>query len=283
MGADVLKRIGIVVALATLTVMTGCAADTADRQTRLSSLDLIGLWKVTEADGADTETWLAINAGWLTVWTPCSALSLSWVSDGAQFRIGSWGGSGPCVDMSTELDAWLTAARGVEPVGDGALRLLDSVGDHVALLTRDTAPDPFDFGENGMQQVEVPVVDADAITAETDPPALDAGLEPVDEETISGRWVPVDYEGSGDPYVQFDVDAGYLVSDGCNEASGPLLVADDGRVRVGRYGAATDIGCDNIDLPARVELTVRAGVDPQTDELVLFDRGGEELVRLVRA
>jgi len=247
-----------------------------------SPLGLVGLWTVTEADGARPETWLSVGDRSLTIWTPCDAVSGSFVSDGARVRAQVTNGFGPCLDTSLESEPWFAAIRGFEPGDDGIIRLVGETGDPVAVLTPSPAPAPFDFAENGLQQAEVPVVTDEMLAAAAEPVPLDPGLVPVDDAGLAGRWTLAGYEGAGTPHAVFDTDGSYRATDGCNSVGGPLLVNAGGRFRAGPGGGMTQMACDNVDLPRWVKLAARAGMDSQTNELVLVDHDGAELARLER-
>lgn len=245
-----------------------------------SPLDLIGLWTVTEADGAQPETWISFSDRWLTIWSPCASVNGSWVSDGARLRARVSNGFGPCITTSMEPEPWFTAIRDFEITDDGTVRLLSEAGEKVALLTPAFAPTPFDFGENGLQQAEVPVVTDDMLEAAAQPTALDAALVPADDSMLVGHWTLADYDGVGTPDAVFDADGTYHATDGCNSVGGPYLVNEGGRFRAGPWGVMTGMGCDNVDLPEWIKSAARVGIDPKTEELVLVDHDGAELARL---
>ena len=294
-----LNRTRIAVAVATILLITGCtakpgpgstpepAAETAASAEAPSALELVGLWRVAEAEPFDEPVWFAFHPTWFTVWTEnCWSAGGVWVADGASVSASVASGSGDCAyEIFTSVYEWFPTIHSFERTSSadgGGWRLLDASGATVAQLTAETRPDAISVDESDLLAPLVPVVDAEARAHfHADPAPLPEPLTPADADILEGRWNLVDYEGAGDPHVTFEDGRNYGASDGCNIMPSPMLIGAEGRFR-GAMTGSTQIGCDNVDLPKWTAETARIGVDGETRELVLLDASGMELARLIR-
>ncbi len=238
-------------------------------------LDLVGLWRVTEADGVDPETWLRLDAGWYMVWAPCGGLGGGWQAGTHAFVAAPpSNGIGDGCDLDDDLP-WLSGAVAYERDGDG-WRLLDDGGAVTARLHVDGGP-PLrtDTIDDLLQAPEVTDRTREWLA---EPAPLPDSLAPVAADDLVGRWVPVaDHET--EPFLDLAADRTWTGSDGCNANGGAWVVDGDGRFLT-TSGDQTQIGCDGEDLNGAMASARRAGLDEET--LVLLDGSGAELTRLVR-
>ncbi|HWR84877.1 MAG TPA: hypothetical protein VN200_02660, partial [Rhodoglobus sp.] len=237
-------------------------------------VDLVGLWRVSDAEGADERTWLRLDAGELTLWQECGYLSGAWVATDALFLGSIYGGNGDCISGNRVPELpWLEAAAGYTRTGDG-WALTDAGGAVVATLSVDGAPAPH---PDIIDDYTRPPVVTDATREALAPAApLPSGFEVAD---VTGRWVATAPGAPEQPFVEFAPDGSWTGSDGCNGGAGRW--ASDGRGGLlTTSGVSTLIGCDGVQVPGMVASARSAGM--QFGELVLFDAAGQELGRLQR-
>lgn len=235
------------------------------------AIELVGLWRVSDAEGESPDTWLRLDAGEGLLWRGCGVHSYSWAARDGAFISGVWSWSG--CDQTTPLAApWLDDAVSYEKGGDG-WALLDDAGAVTAHLARDGAPPPSPDLPNGLTE---PVVDARTKLHFQQPVPLPSSLTAGD---ITGRWLMEELQDNPRVYVEFTGDT-WSASDGCNGQGGDWMTAGSGLLVTGS-GFSTAVGCENIPIAGRVTETTSAGFDGET--LVLVGAAGSELVRLVRA
>ena len=180
---------------------------------------LVGLWRVTEAGGEKSDTWLRL-ADKLMVWSECGRAHGSWVARGSAFLadVTSWG-SGYCAPgYEVDKTPWLTAAASwVEQ--DDVIVLFNEKDELLVTLTIDGAPPKSkDYLD---EYVEQPVENVDSFE-EVSP--LPDGIEEPDD--IVGRWVNRDspYDGS---FIDFASDRTWRDSDSWF-ANGRWALGEDG-------------------------------------------------------
>lgn len=238
-------------------------------------LALVGLWRVTEAEGVEGDTWLRLDAGEYTVWAPCGGLMSGWLASKHAFVAASpSSGLGGCefVDLP-----WLTGAVAYEADGEG-WRLLDSSGAITARLKVDGEPP---LREDTIESMlRAPVVTDRTREWLADPAPLLDSLTPVSSDDLTGRWRSViDHET--EPFLDLADDRTWTGSDGCNQNGGAWAVDDGSRI-LATSGSQTEIGCDGEALPSALATARRAGLEADARTLVLLDGAGQELARLVR-
>jgi hypothetical protein len=275
-------------------VLTGCTAQGTGAATPAGAgagaspsaapaadpLDLIGLWRVTGAEGEDADTWLRIDAREMQLWRDCGFISWHWAALPGRLTTSVSGASGECAENTAIPDApWLASTVGFEPTAEGWL-FRDADGGVTATLAIGGAPTPIPTSDE--LYTRPPVVDATTRAHFQPPVGLPGSLTPATVEALALRWIPVGFETADDatrPFVEFDTPDGYRASDGCNGARGGWLLGDGGLF------AATDanmtlIGCEGAEVPGWVAGARRAALDG--DELVLLDDFGTELGRLTQ-
>ncbi|MBN0041822.1 META domain-containing protein [Cellulosimicrobium cellulans] len=238
---------------------------------------LVGMWRVSGAEGEGPDTWLRLDAGRYMLWGGCDGyVEGGWEAAGRAFVASDpYGAVAACGADGIREVPWLRAVVAYEPAGEG-WRLLDADGDVVAGLRVDGAPAPIpDAAEH---DARAPEVTDDVRAAFDDPAPLPDGLAPAAVRDVVGRWEP---SGSfaTDPHVVFHEDGTWSGSDGCNGAGGAWALDDGGRL-LATAGPQTLMACDGAGVPGAVSGAARAASDG--GRLVLLDADGTEIVRLVR-
>ena len=242
--------------------------------------DLIGLWRVTEADGEAAETWLRVEVGQFQLWRECGMLMGEWTALPGRLAASISGASGECAEMGTIPEVpWLASTVAFEQADDGWL-LRDGAGSVTAALTVDGAPEPIPTADEMFTRP--PEVDP-ALRASFAPPVeLPASLTPETTEQLVARWIPLGFEGASggiQPFVEFDASGGWTGSDGCNGAMGRWLLGAEG-LFAATAGPTTLIGCDGANVPGWTAAARLAAFDGA--ELVLLDAEGTELGRFTQ-
>lgn len=239
------------------------------------AIDLVGLWRVSDADGEGSETWLRLDADELRLWRGCELVLGSWRAGDQAFVASVWGAAGDCVsNTGAPSVGWLERAASYSRVGDSWV-LRDVDGNVVAGLSIDGGPTPL------ASVLDVysapPAVDVRVREALAPPAPLPEGLQAVTAHELVGRWVPL-RPASTDPHAVFLQDGTWQGSDGCNGGSGRWSVTQ-GQF-LGTSGPSTAIGCEGAPVPGWVGSARLAGFDG--GELVFLDADAQELGRLVR-
>jgi len=240
---------------------------------------LVGLWRVTGAEGEGPDTWLRLDGREYQLWRDRGG---GFVEGGWRAAEGAFVGSPPyaVVGSRTGPDGWpevpwLRASVAYAADGDG-WALLDADGAVVATLRVDGAPEVVSPVDDS--SVTVPEVTEEVRVAFADPAPLPDGLEPAAAQDLLGRWVPsVDHPT--DPYVDVLDDGTWIGSDGCNEGSGAWAVQADGRL-LATGGPMTEQWCEGESVPRSLEHAAHVGLDDGL--LVLLDTDGTEITRLAR-
>jgi len=241
------------------------------------AVELLNLWRVTDAPGEPADTWLRIDVAEFQLWRGCGMIHGSWAATDTLFLGSVTGASGECgtTDSMPTID-WLEEVAFYERIA-GGWELLGDDGALVATLTIDGAPEPIATAADFY--AEPPVVTDDAREALRPPAALPDTLEPAAAAFLHGRWVPMNGASPTDPHVAFDAEGGWSGSDGCNGGGGRWAVDDDGRLPT-TSGPSTMIGCEGAPVPTWVATAQRAAIDG--DLLVLVAQDGADIARLTR-
>lgn len=232
---------------------------------------MIGTWTLTDSATGDIGE-LTLSATGLTGTMPCGTIDGVWVTAGDAW-LGEMSLSDPGCVRDGALDApWLTSTAGVEAT-DAGWHLLAPDGGITATLTE---------GTPGGTAAGTP--DADVIySAQPLPVDLSTGA-------IAGRWLVTEAAesalGAADPtaitryptFVEF-TERTWEISGGCF-GSGRWEDLGDGYVVAMGPGVMVGLGCGGPYVAPLITAMRTAGFDG--DELVLFDRSGDELLRLVR-
>jgi len=275
-----MKRL-LVVAVASALLMSGCAGPVVDAGSlddgaqTVDPIELIGVWRVTNAAHEGDSTWLRL-ADDLMLWNDCGVAGGSWTARNDAFlaEINS-GHSGDCAFGSEFPADWLTGATGYGYI-DGQLALLDAEGERLATLTIDGNPPT---SENYLDEfTEQPDIDEvrEYIVSEVEP--LPADALPV--QSLVGKWIPTDATGNTDPFLEFLPNGSYSGSDGCNGVGGRWVAGSNGAL-LATSGASTMMGCDGSSVPHSISMATTVGM--VGDELTLYDADGAVLGALVAA
>lgn len=241
------------------------------------ALGLVGLWRVSGTTDEEPDTWLRLDALEFQLWRDCGFIMGSWTAGEEAFIASSYGANGDCVEGGLPTVDWLESATAYERTGEG-WQLTDAAGAVVASLAVDGAPRPIETAAEFYAQP--PEVTAQTREAFQRTVPLPAGIEAATVEPLTGRWVPVAFTGATDPHVDFAADGSWEGSDGCNGAGGRWASGLDGEF-LATSGPSTLIGCEGAPVPVWVAGARSAGFDG--DQLLLLDRDGNEIGRLVRA
>lgn len=242
-----------------------------------SAVELIGMWRVSDAAGETNETWLRLDGAEFMLWRDCGVISGSWSASEQLFLAGVHGAMGDCVTGNTipTVD-WLESVVSYE-ASVGGWQLLDASGSAVATLTVDGKPEPHPDIIDYL--AEAPEVTDELRAQFRGAAALPASLAAPASADLIGRWNPIG-EGAGtDAHVEFAADGRYTGSDGCNGSMGRWVLGSAGELLT-TSGPSTLMWCEGAPVPQWVGQAKRAGLDGAN--LVLFDIDGEELGRLAR-
>jgi len=276
-----MKRLLVAVA-AVAVLLSGCAqpstlpdsdgvdavvASLDDGEQLVEPSELVGTWRVSDAEGTSSDTWLRLSVG-LQLHNECGGSFGEWDARDDAFLADVI----PAYpDGCTDSTDWLTNAVGYGFV-DGDLALLGGDGERLATLTDDgTVPDEatwlpntdFDLSQIGL----------------TDHAPLPSEAQPV--EDLVGKWVAVDDPHNTSPFLEFAADGGWNGND-CNSMSGRWVLGENGGILV-TGGITTLVACVP-EQPAVIGwLTGATTVGLVGDELTLYDTDGAALGALVRA
>jgi hypothetical protein len=241
------------------------------------ALGLVGLWRVSGAANEQPDAWLRLDAVEFQLWRDCGMIMGSWTAGEAAFIASTHSASGACVEDEMPTVAWLESATAFERAGDG-WQLTDAAGTVVASLAVDGAPEPIDTAADFYAQP--PELTEETYAAFRRSAPLPAALEAATAESLAGLWVPIEFTGATDPHVDFAADGSWEGSDGCNGAAGRWSSGFAGEF-FATLGPSTLMGCEGAPVPVWIAGARIAGFDG--DQLLLLDRDGNELGRLVRA
>ena len=238
-----------------------------------SPVDLVNLWRVTDADSESAETWLRLDAGEFQLWRDCGMIMGSWRASNGLMLASVFGSSGTCAADTLPVVGWLESVEAFVKTADG-FTLADAAGSPVASLTIDGAPDPIPDAADFYAEPPEVTDDTRAYFAATDP--LPSSLTVGSHE---GQWAAEGTDVSTGAGVEFAADGTWTGSDGCNGGSG-RWAADASGGFLATSGVSTLMACEGASVPSWVAQARLAGFDG--DVLVLLDRDGGELGRLVK-
>ncbi len=271
------------VLLAAALLLGGCASHAAQdppatEPTNGDPTALVGLWRVSDAAGADPDTWIRLGDD-LELYQPCGWSSGDWEASGDAFLGQIWGWGGGC-GAAAPVTPWLADATGYR-VDGGGLELLDASGAALARLTLDGAPphDPHVIDDYRTQPTMSPQL-AGRLAPSSPAPS---GFTAVEAAALVGDWVPAGTGSYGKAHLDFGSDGMLTGSDCANGVQGRWTLY--GGAFLATTGPSTLIGCagitnPNADAPIRIGQARTLALDD--GELVLLDREGEEIGRFVR-
>jgi len=239
-------------------------------------VDLIGSWYLAGTGAGDSIARLCLYD--IRVWRECGMVAGTWRADhGGRFVAYLSQATGGCADPGAFTPDWLARTVSFEVVG--AERVLrDADGAVTARLLPGAEPTP--GPDLAPSLVAPPEVTDEVREAFAPAEPLPPDLAPPGPETLIGRWVPaVQPLMLNPPYVEFAADGSWEGSDGCNGQAGRWVAGPDGAL-LAASGPSTLMGCPAVPVGGWLASTWRAGLDGDT--LVLLDREGAELGRLVR-
>lgn len=239
-------------------------------------IDLVGLWRVADAEGEGPAVWLRLDAGEFQLWRDCGMIRGSWRAGGELIAASTYSASGECAGGG-ELRSvpWLDATVRYEKDGDRWI-LRDADGDLTASLFIDGAPAPIETAAEFY--TEPPEIDARVREYFAAATTLPPGLQPATADSLPGRWEPLESYAT-DPHVDVAPDGTWTGTDGCNGGSGRWALGDAGDL-VATAGVSTAMACEGANVPWFFASAALAGFDGA--ELVLLDGSGAELGRLIR-
>ena len=252
------------------------------------AVQLVDLWRVTDAAGAGDEAFLRLDGAELIAWTDCGIAMGSWRASGGLFLAdvtrtmaeGECATSVPGAGAPAESLDWLYAAEGYRITDSGA-ELLGADGAVVAVLAVDGAP-PANPSHSDAFLV-APEVTPEMEAALADPAALAPGVDPVGRDALLGRWGPGESDLPVDadpPFLEFADDGTWRASDGCNGVSGRWVQGADGLL-LATSGVSTSIGCENWAGATWLWATARIGL--VDGALVFYETDGTMLGTAVRS
>ncbi|TFB73320.1 META domain-containing protein [Cryobacterium glaciale] len=248
-----------------------------DTGTESTALGLVDLWRVSGAEGEDTDTWLRLDVPEFQLWRDCGMIQGSWRATDTLFVASTYGASGECVTGSTlPRLAWLESVIGYRAAGD-SWELSDAQGAVVATLTLDGGPDPIPTAADFF--TEPPVITDRMREGLRQPAPLPGGLTPATPEILAARWTPADHSGTTAPHVVFEADGTWTGSDGCNGGQG-RWAADGTGAFLATPGISTLMACEGAPVPSWVTEARWAIID--NESLRLLDASAAELGRLER-
>ena len=251
------------------------------------AVQLVNLWRVTEAAGAGDEAFLRLDGAEFVAWTDCGIATGTWRASDTAFLAEVSGAvdgeecirTAPSASAPAESLAWLYAARGFRAADDATgAELLGADGEVVAVLSVDGAPPA--SSNHSDDFLVAPEITPEIESAFAEPAPLPAAARPVVMDDLLGRWTSDDAEYSGDAFLQFASDGMWSGSDGCNYTGGRFAVTDNGRL-LATSGMMTAIGCENWPGATWLWATVRIGL--VDDDLAFYDTDGSMLGTAVRS
>lgn len=242
-----------------------------------SALGLVNLWRVSGAPGESDQTWLRLGAGDLQVWRECGYFSGEWGAAGSRF-VGSamMAHSQGCWVENPSVE-WLLDVTEFE-ANDGGYDLKDSEGNVVASLSIDGAPVPSTPDE---ELVAGPPEITDDVRAHFSTPKLPDGVTPATQVDLQGKWIPAVGTFATDPHVHVYSNGRWATTDGCNRMDGRMLVGAGGTTYF-EGGPMTAMACEGAPVQSWLFKGAAMGTTSAGD-LVIVDRSGEEVARMVSA
>ncbi|WP_029289288.1 META domain-containing protein [Cellulomonas sp. HZM] len=254
----------------------GTGAPSTAAAPRQHPSELVGLWRVSGAQGEEPDTWLRLDARSLRVLRACGSLEGAWRGDGTAFVGSVFGWSSSC-SLDSPSVPWLDRTATYRLVDDGAeLRAAD--GSVVATLSIDGAPGGYDDIADELTTAPTPQpTELAALDRVTAPPR---GVRLATAADLVGSWKPADLDVDTDPGLTFGADGTYSSSDGCNRVRGRWAVSAAGTF-LATSGFSTLVGCEGAPVDSWVHDARWASIEH--GRLVLIDAAGRALGRLDRA
>jgi len=286
-----MRRLMVALAIAAASMLTACAAagdssapPAADPSAPSAAdpsagdgferWDLVGLWRVSDAEGAGPETWLFLGADEARLWSECGFQFGSWSAGGGRVLVDLYAHHEDCVvEGEPPVLPWLLDTVGYERAEEG-WTLLSATGEVTARLRVDGVPPRHPHTNDDARRP--PVVD-DALKRALTDVAVPDGLRAATADELVGRWVPVE-RVVNDPHLEVAADGTWTASDGCNATEGRWAVASDGSLLTAG-GPTTAVLCEGSHEPGAFGVARAAGFDG--DVLVFFDASGASVARLI--
>jgi hypothetical protein len=242
-----------------------------------SAEELIGVYEVRDAVGEPAGSWVRVYADQFVILRECGLLQGSWRGIEGMFTGVMTGFSMSCLSNDEAPTVpWLDASTGYQRSATG-WQLIDSAGTPVVTLEAGGAPDPAIADQSGFNLdlsgdfdpaiFERPVTLPDGLTAPT-------------ESDLERRWIPAGPRFATNPYLEFESERRWTASDGCNGSSGRYILGAGGLLAA-TSSASTLVACEGAPTGFWMYQAALAGLDGE--ELVLLDRAGAEVARLVRS
>jgi hypothetical protein len=240
--------------------------------------ELVGLWRVTGAEGAGPETWLRLGVG-LDVWSDCGHVDGAWRAAEGLFVAGV-SGSGDGLSCFGDVDAlvlhpsvaWVQQVTSFELTDVGPV-LFDEEGSVIARLTVDGEPPPKEGIEPGAPELVDELLQRLAL-----PTALPESAIATDD--LEGRWLPTDSTAaSSGAELDLRSDGTWTGNDGCTFGGG-RWIAGEGGLLIAIPQVADYLMCEHPTVFDWMHQVARAGM--VGDELTLYDASGAKLGALVR-
>lgn len=265
----------------------------APSETAATPVDLVGLWRVTQAAGEPAGSVLRLAGPQqptpLVLFRHCGALSGNWEgSTSGGFLAIAFAFPEAClrdVGPGDPTPVWLAAARSFTV--EGADRLLLDINGRVVARLLTTGPPPSaaatppPIGVPPSSTTPVTLTNEERQALQSTAKPLPANAPPASPATIIGRWRPYParhYETPHQPYLSFAVDGRFSGTDGCNVLGGSWQLGGAGELLT-MTGASAGVGCRGAPL-GLAPLSGRASVTGAN--LTLYGSDGHVLDRLTR-
>lgn len=238
---------------------------------------LVNLWRVGGVEDTPEATFLRLDKGEFQLWRDDCMVSGHWRVGGASILLEVGQAGGECGDARKAMQIDWVEQTVTHHAVDNGWELRDRDGNRVADLTIDGAPEPI---ESVTEEYTKPPEVTDEVRQEFEPPApLPQDATAVDPEELAGKWIPAGKSIKTDPHIVFESAGSWQGTDGCNTITGRWSASDSGDL-IATAGPTTMIACEGAPVGQWMTKVATAAVDDS--ELVLHDRSGEELARLVK-
>ena len=236
---------------------------------------LLGIWRISRAEGEGADSWIRLGAGSFDAWASCGQVGGSWVANSHQFgAVEGWFVPECLPERGARVLEWLVAAESYEKSTDGWL-LRGGDDEVVAALTEDSGPLPSEWQFDSMVSTNADGRARAYLDTDVD---LPHGVEPVTIDRLVGRWYPFGAY-TAEPYVEFLRRGEWKGTDGCNGGGGRFVLSPGGGY-VSTSSASTLVGCDGAPVPEWVTQARALGFDG--NELVLMNAAGGAIARLMQ-
>lgn len=250
----------------------------ASPQTRdAEPVGLVNLWRVSGAADSPEATFLRLDKGQFQLWRDDCMVSGSWRAGVETILLEANQAGGECGEARAAMQVdWIEQTATYHAV-EGGWELRDRDGTTVASLAIDGAPEPI---ESVTEEYTKPPEVTDEVRKEFEPPTpLPDDATAATAGELAGRWIPAGASIETDPHVVFDSAGPWQGTDGCNQLTGSWALGESGDL-LATAGPTTMIACDGAPIGQWLTQAATAGLDGS--ELVLRDRAGDEVARLVK-